>query len=176
MDIAVTSAWGIVVDKRTMEIQIQTKLHNNELIAILKKTANKITGLSDKDAIIIHKWWFTKGKVEKGEEIEQTIFREIEEEWWIPKEYLKFIKDVWSFTKKKDYGYKEVKMRIYELLEDRHLVADKKKLQPTDKRHIATFFPLHEIEWAMKSEEERKFFRTIKHEIINLSSEDLEKQ
>ncbi len=155
------SAGGIVLDPKTEKILLTKKLAKKKHKAHLKKVLYDLFAIKPEEAIKRFKLWgFTKGKIEKWMTIHETALQEIEEEWGIKGKDITLQKHLWSFLKKKEYGFKETDMFLY------ILTKEYPKLNPTDKRHIAAFIDLHNAENYIQNEEEKKFFLHIKDEII----------
>lgn len=165
------SAGGIVLDPKTEKILLTKKLATKKHKAHLKKALYDLFEIKPEEAIKRFKLWgFTKGKIEKGMTKRQTAAQEIEEEWGIQWADIIEHKYLWSFLKKKKYGFKETDMFLY------ILTKEYPNLKPTDKRHIAAFVDLHNAENYIQNEEEKKFFLHIKDEIIQtlLAYKDIE--
>lgn len=155
------SAWGIVVHPKTGKIILTKKLAKKKYAAKLRKTMYQLLDINPEKAIKKFKLWtFTKGKIEENDTIEQTALKEILEEWGIKEEHLIQHKYLGKYTKQKKYGTKEIDMFLYILTKEYEI------LEPTDKRHIATYIDIHQVEKYMQNEDEKAFFIQIKNEII----------
>lgn len=154
------SAGGIVLDPKTEKILLTKKLAKWEFKARIIKSLLQLFNITSESAIKKFKlWWFTKGKIEKWHTNTYTALNEIEEEGGIDHNDLIMIKRLWTFTKKKFYGFKEVEMFLYTIYKEYS------KLQPSDIRHIAAFIELNKAVDIMQSTEEKAFLKYIQEEI-----------
>lgn len=153
------SAWGIVLDPKAQKIVLTKKLSKYEIKAKIIKSLFNLLRIDPETAIKVFKGWLTKGKIEEWHSKAWTACNEIREEWGVnPRDFI-FEKNLWTFTKNKRYGLKEVEMFLYTTQQKIS------KLEPTDTRHIAAFIDIAEAPKLMQSKEEKAFLLSVQEEI-----------
>jgi len=151
-DIKKYSAWGIVLDPERRRILVTKKLSNKDQTI---KVLLALFLIQPEYVIKKFKWGFTKGKVKNWDDKQETALKEIFEEWGINSEDLMLIKHLWTFTKNKEYGTKDVDMSLY--------IINKSyaKPHPWDSTHIAARIDIDHAMTVIKNGEERTFLKSV---------------
>ncbi len=170
--IIISSGWIVINHRNSLNPSNREALATKKVAeyewdakSIIKNIKRK--WLTQQQAIQELKWWFTKGKVDSWNTIEETANKEIVEEWGIP---LNEIRNIWhinDFLKEKEYGKKLIKMFLYITLKE------PSALKPTDMRHISAFFKFNEFPNIIESKNEKWFFLENREKIIKMITENI---